>query len=119
MSTLDPSQQPPPPPMEISQQANTGYSGNGSVGPVIGVLAMITILGAIAVMIGRLCSGRKIMGHGQYDIESWVEIKCGSCIDGRVDPHPTRVVVEHRVSSSVEAPGTMPPPPPLEERAQS
>ncbi|KAF7142888.1 hypothetical protein RHSIM_Rhsim05G0080600 [Rhododendron simsii] len=87
MSTpLEPQQQPPPPPMEVTQQAYTSQSGHGSIGPVIGVLAVITILGAIAVMIGRLCSGRRIMGHGQYDFEGWVEAKCGSCIDGRVDP---------------------------------
>lgn len=88
MSTpLEPQQQlPPPPPLEVTQQAYTSQSGHGSIGPVIGVLAVITILGAIAVMIGRLCSGRRIMGHGQYDFEGWVEAKCGSCIDGRVDP---------------------------------
>ncbi|KAI8554412.1 hypothetical protein RHMOL_Rhmol05G0096900 [Rhododendron molle] len=87
MSTpLEPQQQPPPPPVEVTQQAYTSQSGHGSIGPVIGVLAVITILGAIAVMIGRLCSGRRIMDHGQYDFEGWVEAKCGSCIDGRVDP---------------------------------
>lgn len=98
MSTpLEPQQQPPPPPLEVTQQAYTSQPGHGSIGPVIGVLAVITILGAIAVMIGRLCSGRRIMGHGQYDFEGWVEAKCGSCIDGRVDP-PT--------------PPRRPPPPP-------
>lgn len=99
---LDPLQ---PPPMEMAQQAYTAHSGHGSVGPVIGVLAVITILGAIAVMIGRLCSGRGIRGHAQYDFERWVETKCASCIDGRVDPPPPpRVVVEHRVSSSAAPP---------------
>jgi hypothetical protein len=57
---------------------------------VIAVLAVITILGVIAGMIGRLCSGRRIMGHGQYDFESWVERKCSSCLDGRVGPPPPR-----------------------------
>ncbi|KAG8368323.1 hypothetical protein BUALT_Bualt15G0033700 [Buddleja alternifolia] len=101
MSTpvLDPLLQQPPP-METTQQAYTAHSGHGSVGPVIGVLAVITILGAIAVMIGRLCSGRGIMGHGQYDFGSWVETKCASCIDGWVDPPRPRLVVEQRVSSS-------------------
>ncbi|KAH7575193.1 hypothetical protein JRO89_XS02G0060700 [Xanthoceras sorbifolium] len=76
-----------PPPVEVTQQAYTAHSGHGSVGPVIGVLAVITILGVIAGMIGRLCSGRPIMGHGgQYDFEGWVEKKCSSCIDGRVEP---------------------------------
>ncbi|KAK6135688.1 hypothetical protein DH2020_030565 [Rehmannia glutinosa] len=105
---LDPLQQPPP--MEMAaQQAYTAHSGQGSVGPVIGVLAVITILGAIAVMIGRLCSGRGIRGRGQYDFEGWVETKCASCIDGRVDPPPPRVVVEHRVSSEAVRAAAPPP----------
>ncbi|KAL7002778.1 hypothetical protein U1Q18_003935 [Sarracenia purpurea var. burkii] len=88
MSSSIEQQQQPPPPLEVMQQVYTVRSGHGSIGPVIGVLAVITILGAIAVMIGRLCSGRRIMGHGQYDFEGWVEAKCASCIDGRVY-HPS------------------------------
>ncbi|KAK3195694.1 hypothetical protein Dsin_027004 [Dipteronia sinensis] len=80
-----------PPPVEATQQAFTAHSGYGSVGPVIVVLAVITILGVIAAMIGRLCSGRPIAGHGgQYDFEGWVERKCSTCIDGRVAPPPSR-----------------------------
>lgn len=79
-----------PPPLAVTQQAYTAHSGHGSVGPVIAVLAVITILGVIAGMIGRLCSGRRILGHGQYDVESWVEKKCSSCLDGHVDPPRTR-----------------------------
>ncbi|KZV20884.1 hypothetical protein F511_25974 [Dorcoceras hygrometricum] len=105
------------PPMQTTQQAYTARSSRGPVGPVIGVLAMITILGAIAVMIGRLCSGRKVMGHLQYDIEGWVEAKCASCIDGRVEPTPPRLVVEHRISG--EPPGTAAPPPPQERDEES
>ncbi|RZC52013.1 hypothetical protein C5167_020435 [Papaver somniferum] len=42
-------------------------------------------------MIGRLCSGRRVRGIGQYDFESWVEAKCSSCIDGRIShPQPQR-----------------------------
>ncbi|KAF3616007.1 hypothetical protein P3S67_019895 [Capsicum chacoense] len=89
-----------PPPMFMGQQAYSGRPGHGSIGPVIAVLAVIAVLGAIAVMIGRLCSGRRIMGHGQYDFEGWVETKCASCIDGRVDPIPRPVTVT-------------PPPPPV------
>lgn len=99
---LDPSVQQQPPPMAMAtEQAYSAHTGHGSVGPVIGVLAVITILGAVAVMIGRLCSGRGIFGHGpRYDFESWVETKCSSCVDGRVDsPAPRRVVVEHGNSS--------------------
>ncbi|KAL3515246.1 hypothetical protein ACH5RR_022148 [Cinchona calisaya] len=99
---------PPPPPPQLldpfgqQQQAYTAHSGHGSVGPVIAVLAVISILGAIAVMIGRLCSGRGIFGHGpHYDFERWVETKCSSCVDGRVEsPAPRRMVTEHRRSSS-------------------
>ncbi|PIN20459.1 hypothetical protein CDL12_06867 [Handroanthus impetiginosus] len=104
---FNPLQQQQAPPMETTQQAYRTHTGHGSVGPVIGVLAIITILGAIAVMIGRLCSGRGIRGYGQYDFESWVETKCASCIDGRVDPPPPRVVVEHNVGG--EAPRAAPP----------
>nr|XP_011459753.1 PREDICTED: uncharacterized protein LOC105350079 [Fragaria vesca subsp. vesca] len=83
--------QPPPPPAPVyaTQQAYTTHSGHGSVGPLIAVLAVITVLGVIAGMIGRLCSGRRIMGHGQhYDFEAWLEKKCSSCIDGRIAPPP-------------------------------
>ncbi|KAL7156764.1 hypothetical protein ABFS83_02G030700 [Erythranthe nasuta] len=106
---LDPLQQPPP--MEMAQQQTyTSYPGHGSVGPVIGVLAVITILGAIAVVIGRLCSGRGVRGYGQYDFEGWVETKCSSCIDGRVDPPPPpRMVVEHSVTSSSAEAARAPP----------
>ncbi|XP_044489996.1 uncharacterized protein LOC123214298 [Mangifera indica] len=79
-----------PPPMAMMQQAYTARSGHGSVGPVIAVLAVITILGVIAGMIGRLCSGRRVMGRREYDFEGWVERKCSSCLDGNIDPHPTR-----------------------------
>ncbi|GKV22738.1 hypothetical protein SLEP1_g32575 [Rubroshorea leprosula] len=77
-----------PPPTVVTQQAYTTHTGHGSVGPVIAVLAVITILGVIAGMIGRLCSGRPIMGRGHYDFEGWVERKCSSCLDGRVGPPP-------------------------------
>nr|DAD41176.1 TPA_asm: hypothetical protein HUJ06_015499 [Nelumbo nucifera] len=83
-----PLEQQQPPPMTANQQAFNSYSSHGSIGPVIAVLALITILGVVAGMIGRLCSGRRIMGHGEYDIEEWLETKCASCIDGRIDPPP-------------------------------
>ncbi|CAL0331343.1 unnamed protein product [Lupinus luteus] len=78
-----------PPPIEVTHQAYTIHSSHGSVGPVIAVLAVITFLGVIAAMVGRLCSGRRVMGYGDYDIERWVETKCSSCVDGRITPsHP-------------------------------
>ena len=82
--------QQPPPPIEVSQQAYTTHSGHGSIGPVIGVLAVITVLGVVAGMIGRLCSGRRVMGLGEYDVETWVETKCSSCVDGTIAPPPLR-----------------------------
>ncbi|KAF7829734.1 putative transmembrane protein [Senna tora] len=72
------------PPVTMAHESHNGGSEHESVGPVVGVLVVIMVLGIIAVMIGRLCSGRQIMGHGQYDIESWAERKCSSCIDGRI-----------------------------------
>ncbi|KAF8377504.1 hypothetical protein HHK36_030886 [Tetracentron sinense] len=67
------------------QEAPTSHSGHGSFGPVIAVLVVITILGIVAGMIGRLCSGRRIIGLGQYDFKDWVEKKFSACIDGRID----------------------------------
>lgn len=83
--------QPPPMMVTTQQQANAAGGGHGSVGAVIGVVAAIAVLGIIAGMIGRLCSGRTIMGYGgHFDVESWVETKCSSCVDGHVGPPPPR-----------------------------
>ncbi|GAA0156615.1 hypothetical protein LIER_14069 [Lithospermum erythrorhizon] len=97
-------------PIVVTEQASPVHARNGSVGPVIGVLVVIAVLGAVAVVIGRLCSGRKIMDHGQYDFESWVEIKCASCIDGHVNIHPpapppppVRVVVEESSTTTTRS----------------
>ncbi|KAJ4830092.1 hypothetical protein Tsubulata_017774 [Turnera subulata] len=95
-------QQEQPPPFQVTQQAYTTHTGRGSVGPVIAVLAVITILGVIAGMIGRLCSGRRVFGHGQYDFEGWVESKCASCLDGHVGPAPTRRREDIPVAHPVE-----------------
>ncbi|KAJ8763434.1 hypothetical protein K2173_002317 [Erythroxylum novogranatense] len=101
MSTpLDQQQQQQAPPVAVVQ-AYTERGGHGSVGPVIAVLAVITILGVIAGMIGRLCSGRRILGFGEYDLEGWVERKCSSCIDGHVDP-PTPPSPDTPVAGPVE-----------------
>jgi len=93
-----------PPPIEITQQAYTTHSDHGSVGPVIAVLAVITVLGVIAGMIGRLCSGRRVMGYGEYDVETWIETKCSSCVDGRIAPPPP--------------PPSLPPEPPIQDMPQ-
>ncbi|KAL8153984.1 hypothetical protein V2J09_011744 [Rumex salicifolius] len=69
----------PPPPHPITSSA-----AHASLGPVIGVVAVVLILCAVAVVIGRLCSGRSIMGYGHYNMETWVESKFSSCVDGTV-----------------------------------
>ncbi|KVI01983.1 uncharacterized protein LOC112500523 [Cynara cardunculus var. scolymus] len=88
-NSFDPTQQQQPPLLPVTERQDfTSHSHHGSVGPAIGALAVIMVLAAIAVVIGRLCSGRKIMGHRQYDFEGWVETKCSSCIDGKLGPPP-------------------------------
>ncbi|KAF3793974.1 hypothetical protein EJ110_NYTH08564 [Nymphaea thermarum] len=72
-------------PNVIQQQAYSPRSSSGSIGPVIGVLAVIAVLGVVAAIIGRLCSGRRFIGDRRFDFEGWVERKCASCIDGRID----------------------------------
>ena len=93
-----------PPPVTVTQQPYNSHTSHASIGPVIAVLLVIIILGILAVMIGRLCTGRKIMGYGQYDTESWVETKCFSCIDGRIySPPPTRANASgSSVSASIQ-----------------
>ncbi|KAE8715509.1 Telomere maintenance component 1, putative isoform 1 [Hibiscus syriacus] len=77
------------PPVAVTQHPYNSHAAHASIGPVIAVLLVIVVLGIIAGLIGRLCTGRKIMGYGQYDIESWIETKCSSCIDGRIYPPQT------------------------------
>ncbi|XP_057975384.1 uncharacterized protein LOC131162803 [Malania oleifera] len=82
--------QPPPPPATTTQVAYNTRSTHGSIGPVIGVLAIVIVFGILAGLVGRLCYGRRrIMGRGgYYDIEGWLERKCSSCIDGRINIAP-------------------------------
>ncbi|OMO74880.1 hypothetical protein COLO4_26446 [Corchorus olitorius] len=98
-------QQPPPGvPVTQVQQPYESHAAHASIGPVIAVLVVIVILGILAGMIGRLCTGRKIMGYGQYDIESWFETKFSSCIDGRIySPPPPRPNVAASANNSVPA----------------
>ncbi|GMH13420.1 hypothetical protein Nepgr_015261 [Nepenthes gracilis] len=115
MSTpTEPLIQPPPPSMFVTQQAYTAQSGHGAVGPVVAVLAVIAILGVIAAMIGRLCTGRSIMGYGQFDVEGWMERKCSSCLDGHVG-HPPRPSRALPVASSANTNGSVRPSIPAEE----
>lgn len=100
MSLPLPQQQFPPP----AAVYPTPYrSQGGSVGPVIAALGLIAVLGVIACIVGRLCSGRTVMGYGHYDLSGWIERKCASCIDGRLEapPPPQR--------PSTNGPGSAPP----------
>lgn len=78
-------QAPPVPPqttMNPTAERQGHSGGGGSVGTLVVVLAVITILGVLAGVIARICGGRHLAGHGDYDFEGWVENKCSSCIDG-------------------------------------
>ncbi|GAA0165469.1 hypothetical protein Leryth_008760 [Lithospermum erythrorhizon] len=61
---------------------------HSSIGTLLVVLAVITILGVIAGIIARLCGGRHFGGSGEHDIEGWVERKCRSCIDAGIPMAP-------------------------------
>ncbi|GAB2267271.1 hypothetical protein Dimus_002257 [Dionaea muscipula] len=106
-------QSPPPPPMLMSQHTYAVNSNHGSVGPVIAVVAVIAVVGVVAAMVGRLCSGRSIMGYGiQFDVEGWVETKFSSCLDGHALP-PSRstapTVVGDDIINDATASGTRTP----------
>ncbi|GAB4837963.1 hypothetical protein Ancab_027491 [Ancistrocladus abbreviatus] len=90
MSTVPPMTETEPQEQAYVGHRGGGGGGGGSVGAVIAVLAVVTILAIIAAAIGRLCSGRSIMGYGHFDVEAWTETKCSSCVDGHVCPAPSR-----------------------------
>lgn len=83
-------QPPPMPPQQtiMNPSVGQGHSGGGSVGTLVVVLAVITILGVLAGVVARICGGRHLAGHGDYDFEGWVENKCSSCIDGTLGGGP-------------------------------
>ncbi|KAG6483152.1 uncharacterized protein LOC122016779 [Zingiber officinale] len=78
-------QQQPPPAYTGAATPGGGGGGDGSIGLVIGVLAVIATLGVVACVAGRLCSGRSILGYGRYDLHGWIERKCAACVGGRPD----------------------------------
>ncbi|PWZ34069.1 hypothetical protein Zm00014a_019266 [Zea mays] len=57
--------------------------GSSSYGPVIAMLAVVAVLAAAAVAVGRLCFGRRAHG-GARDLEAWVERTCGPCVGATV-----------------------------------
>ncbi|GMH13853.1 hypothetical protein Nepgr_015694 [Nepenthes gracilis] len=105
-------QQPPPalpPPVTMVQPTYPAHpAAHGSIGPVIGVMAVVVMLCAVAVMIGRLCSGRGIMGQGEYDVEGWVETKCSSCVDGRINVAVPSRTNTTAAAAAAAAPETVP-----------
>ncbi|KAK4768712.1 hypothetical protein SAY87_003853 [Trapa incisa] len=78
-----------PPPLAIVQPNYTPHTvepqSHSSLVPLVAVLVVVSVLGVVAAVVGRLCTGKRIMGYGhKYDMESWAENKCSSCIDGRI-----------------------------------
>ena len=90
MSTFMPPAPPTPPALLVPVAYATGggtpvgTAGRGSsYGPVIAMLAVVAVLAAAAVAVGRLCFGRRAHGHpggGAHDLEAWVERTCGPCV---------------------------------------
>eukprot|EP00249_Psilotum_nudum_P011877 c23441_g2_i1 orf=573-1055(-) len=71
-------------PAGTNYQTSGSHSG-GAIGPLFVVLAIIVILGVVAGLVSRVCSGRHWGGDTEYDFEGWVEHRCASCIDGDVE----------------------------------
>lgn len=86
----------PPPATELPQQYSA--SGRSTIGPFIAVFIVVTIICVLAGVIGRLCSGKTILGYGDYDMERWAESRCASCIDGHIRPSPPRQPLHHTSS---------------------
>ncbi|KFK32502.1 hypothetical protein AALP_AA6G251000 [Arabis alpina] len=74
-----------PPPQQHTDSGSA--SDHSTIGPFIAVFIVITVLCVLASVIGRLCSGKTILGYGDYDMERWAESRCASCIDGHILPH--------------------------------
>ncbi|CAA7019625.1 unnamed protein product [Microthlaspi erraticum] len=78
----------PPPATELPlHSSSTSASGHSTIGPFIAVLILVIVLCILASVLGRLCSGKTILGYGDYDMERWAESRCSSCIDGHILPH--------------------------------
>ncbi|KAG8054433.1 hypothetical protein GUJ93_ZPchr0001g33051 [Zizania palustris] len=50
------------------------------------MLAVLAVLAAVAVAVGRLCFGRRMLGQagGNHDLEAWVERTCGPCVGASI-----------------------------------
>ncbi|KAL6840065.1 hypothetical protein ACP4OV_029875 [Aristida adscensionis] len=82
MSTLAPPAPTPPSLMvPVYGGGAEATAARGSYGPVIAMLVVVVVLAAAAVAVGRLCFGRRALGHaGGHDLEAWVERTCGPCV---------------------------------------
>ncbi|CAO2195516.1 unnamed protein product [Urochloa humidicola] len=91
MSAFMPPAPPAPTPPALTVPVAYGYgvggvpqvaAGRGSYGPVIAMLAVVAVLAAAALAVGRLCFGRRALGQpgGGHDLEAWVERTCGHCV---------------------------------------
>lgn len=88
---------------------NGGSHSNGSVGPVLAVLSVITILGVIACVLGRICAGRLFTADSKYDCVGWMERRCSSCLDGDLEGGGGRDIPVAK-PAEVEAPPDPPAP---------
>lgn len=78
---------PPPPTLlmlpDVPSSGVVGSSaGSGSYVPVIVVLVVIAALTAASVAVGQLCGKRRASLGSGYDMEAFVERKCGMCVGG-------------------------------------
>lgn len=72
----------------VARDAGGSGHSSGSIGMLFVVLVVIVVLGLLAGLLARICGGRHVSGHREYDFEGWVERKCASCIDGSMPPPP-------------------------------
>lgn len=101
-----------------------GGAGRGSsYGPVIAMLAVVAVLAAAAVAVGRLCFGRRAQGHagGAHDLEAWVERTCGPCVGATALAQESREEGGGAAAGAGAAAATEPaaPPPEGTERGES
>ncbi|KAL6614034.1 hypothetical protein ACP70R_036304 [Stipagrostis hirtigluma subsp. patula] len=85
MAPAPPAPTPPALMVPVPYSGGSGAEARGSYGPVIAMLAVVVVLAAAAVAVGRLCFGRRALGHaGGRDLEAWVERTCGPCVGAAV-----------------------------------
>ncbi|KAF8642741.1 hypothetical protein HU200_067122 [Digitaria exilis] len=98
--------------------AHEAAARRGSYGPVIVMMAVVAVLAAAALAVGRLCFGRRALGQqaaaGHYDLEAWVERTCGPCVGAAMPTQDKEEVVGGgggEGSAAAETVVDVPPPP--------